>query len=582
MHVDAFFEYIMDRRHPYWTDIPLQTTPVIETGRDGVPAEDDMALRALLPHIKPQRGRKKPDDKEAAKSPSQRPSPSQEEYPATTQPDGSEPWTAHPDGRGSVFMFPPAPDPMRLSASMAQTPGPSWSSNDIAQTPLTAYPHPHSALTPVTRNAFWADPSEPKSAITPGKPRSTSRRHGAKVVSSAWRIGGASATGKTRGRPPINKDGRPNGPFSAFPGMSTMPTWRLPRPGSNENATDDAGTPGGNVPTPISPPIMLPALSTNQTPTIPEEPAPQSAATEPSPTTDSSAPRPAKRSRLSLQVPARQGGEVRLATPPLSQPQTAPPVVMVNGHMQEEPATDARGSMNGGGIGGFFNEHQQAGTSDPSLGGPTAGGGGHAPTGVVLDPEDRTNVAEIEAIFMHELLAGAWVDVNGNPAPKCTVDEAWAFSQTVVENLLKSATTKETFLINLSSLAGGHTLMTTGGLRVTRLEEHPDRSRYRSEWELKYGGIRGTYQMEETVLHSKWKVPGTAQPPSVSEPSRRHEKNSRSPTVAAEDQNGDVDVVGSAAYWKAKYVATASMLMQRDEALLRLRRRVMESVSEIM
>ncbi len=53
--------------------------------------------------------------------------------------------------------------------------------------------------------------------------------------------------------------------------------------------------------------------------------------TLPSPTDQNGLPRPAKRSRLSLQVPERVGGEVRLATPP-------PPVVMVNGEATALPA----------------------------------------------------------------------------------------------------------------------------------------------------------------------------------------------------------------------------------------------------
>lgn len=272
MHVDAFFEYLMGRRHPYWTEIPPESTPITETGRDGVAAEDDMALRALLPQIKPKRGRRKPDDDDTGKSPSQRPSPLHDEYPASAhpasaRPDMNEPWSAHPEGRGSVFLFPPTPDPMRLSASLQS----SWATNDVAQTPLTAYPA--SAITPMTRNAFWADPNEPKSAISPPKARSTSRRHGAKVVSSAWR--GIGSTGKTRGRPPINRGGNPDGPFSAFPAISENPTFKLPSPTPERQIPQTATTPTAHFtptepsPTAVPPPAYNQPSSSSASPTHP-------------------------------------------------------------------------------------------------------------------------------------------------------------------------------------------------------------------------------------------------------------------------------------------------------------------------
>ena len=54
----CLFEYLLERQHPYWTDIPNDANPALEAGRDGVLPEDDMALRALVPHIRPKRGRR--------------------------------------------------------------------------------------------------------------------------------------------------------------------------------------------------------------------------------------------------------------------------------------------------------------------------------------------------------------------------------------------------------------------------------------------------------------------------------------------------------------------------------------------
>ncbi|KAJ4306663.1 hypothetical protein N0V88_000027 [Collariella sp. IMI 366227] len=55
MHIDAFFEYLIGRESSYCTEIPAEQIPITELERDGVAAEDDMALRALLPQIKPRR-----------------------------------------------------------------------------------------------------------------------------------------------------------------------------------------------------------------------------------------------------------------------------------------------------------------------------------------------------------------------------------------------------------------------------------------------------------------------------------------------------------------------------------------------
>lgn len=76
MHVDAFFEYLLDKPHVYYNQIPTPNE-VSEFGRDGVPPEEDLALRALLPETRPKRGRRKAEDKENEiedeRSPAQRP-----------------------------------------------------------------------------------------------------------------------------------------------------------------------------------------------------------------------------------------------------------------------------------------------------------------------------------------------------------------------------------------------------------------------------------------------------------------------------------------------------------------------------
>ncbi|KAK3320705.1 ARS binding protein 2-domain-containing protein [Cercophora scortea] len=519
MHVDAFFEYLMDRPHPYWTEIPPDHTPITESGRDGVAAEDDMALRALLPQIKPRRGRKRPEDDETPKSPPA------DEFSGMRH-EGMEPWSAHPDGRGSVFLFPTSTDPLRLGVPTGQPPGASWTNQDIVQTPLTAYPQIHSAITPSTRNAFWADPLEPRSAITASKPRTMSRRHGAKVVSSAWRSSGGSGTGKTRGRPPINRGGNIDGPFSAFPSTSDGPVFKIPSPTPERAPVPPAST----TPTlsiPPSPTVLPSAPPSSSTPST-QSPILQSPAQESS----SSNPRPAKRSRLSLQVPARVGGEVRLATPPLPPPPPTPPppVVMVNGlaahqqddehtphtpsendhhhhssipspptstsHPKEGPQTQTAPSIN--------NNNNPFNASIATTNGPFPPPPTQNPIVSFQDSTDRTNIDEIEGFFIHDILTGSWFDDNGKAIPPCGVDEALGLARTVIENLMNVAATKEAFLINLAALAGGKLLMSKDGLKVTRLATgEKDRNRYKCEWELRLGDIRGGYSME--VSAAEWK-----------------------------------------------------------------------------
>ncbi|KAL2147961.1 hypothetical protein VTI28DRAFT_16 [Corynascus sepedonium] len=549
MHVDAFFEYLIGRQSLYWTEIPSEHIPVAELERDGVAAEDDMALRALLPQIKPRRGRRKPEDEETSKSPSRRPSPQGDESGSGGQANASEPWTAQPDGRGSVFLFPPAPDPSRLNPS-----APTWT-NDIAQTPMSAYPIPQSAITPSTRNAFWAD--EPKSAVTPSKPKSASRRHGAKVVSSAWRSGGIGASGKARGRPPINRGGNVEGPFSAFP-TSEGPVFRFPSP-----TPDKRPAPA----TPATAPTSHTMATTSATmspgvtaPVVPEASRPRQTQNpnQLSPIQESAPPRPAKRRMLSLQVPERKGGEVRLATPPPAEP-AATPVVLVNGQTTEPHHGEAAARPPG---------TSQISSIPSQIPGVHAG---DSTTGSAATPwpqpvfssasTDRTHMAEVEALFVSRLLDAEWYDANQIRTPACGVDEALALSQTVVENLLTAAPTKEAFLINLSGLVGGEVLMPKNSLRVTRLEELPDRTRYSATWQLRFGSIAGTWTMEETVPHVKWKKP---------------KKDGATPGSAAPNGAG----ASQAEDWEKKYRELAAVLLQRDEELTRLKSKIIDSVKK--
>jgi hypothetical protein len=180
------------------------------------------------------------------------------------------------------------------------------------------------------------------------------------------------------------------------------------------------------------------------------------------------------------------------------------------------------------------------------------------------DPTDRTNMDEIHALFVSSILQADWYDAKQNRIPPCGVDEAYAFSQRVIDNLQKAATTKEAFLINLSALAGGKLLMRKDSLRVTRLEELPDRTRYSCNWQLRFGDIVGDMAMEETVMHEKWKKPRKDD----------HHQGSTSAATSAIPNGTQEDE------WERKYREVAHTLQERDEELMRLRAKVLDSIRD--
>jgi hypothetical protein len=301
----------LNKPHVYYTQVPPINDPASGSGRDGVLPEEDLALRALLPETRPKRGRRKAEDRDendTGKSPSQRPrldSPTLSEdfmmARASLIGDSTTPATAHPDFQQSFRLAP-------WSASELRTPAADtsfrWPPADSHQ-PLSAHPlsaYPQSAMTPTTRTQLWGDLNEPRSAVTP-KTRAR-RRHGP-AVSSAWPSNGGVSSGKLRGRPPSNRSVT-DGPFSTFPvnpgGSRDVPTISLRD--NTPTATPVVGNSDGPQ---FFPPAGLQASESN------------------------SQPQNGRPGRLQLQVPERQGGAVRLATPPQ---------VLVNGPVDTDMHSD--------------------------------------------------------------------------------------------------------------------------------------------------------------------------------------------------------------------------------------------------
>ncbi|KAH8723536.1 ARS binding protein 2-domain-containing protein [Phaeosphaeriaceae sp. PMI808] len=335
MHIDAFFEYLLGKQHPYYLQIPPLHDPFPPDGRDGVPLEEDLAIRALDPKFKPKRGRRKADEGEddmdmddgtpARKRPQLDTS---IPFGNALQPQSAYPTSAHPDSMGG-FLTPQDP----WTAASAITPSSAMTTasapSRMGQKNLTPYsaspmsgqqirwrlntqdnpqtPHPLSAVTPHSAHTFF---DEPHSAITPSSAKPRSRRRHGPAVSSAWSSTNSSSTGKLRGRPPSNRSIR-DGPFVTFPANPTK----------REGSAIDINRNPGNL-TPIIERAQSDPPAIEHTFRFPPTPA---SALSPS-TLEGSLQGVHQKQRLSLQVPHIVGNPVRLVTP----------TVLVNG--EEDPA----------------------------------------------------------------------------------------------------------------------------------------------------------------------------------------------------------------------------------------------------
>ncbi|KAF1844661.1 uncharacterized protein K460DRAFT_284915 [Cucurbitaria berberidis CBS 394.84] len=337
MHIDAFFEYLLSKQHPYYLQIPPPHDPFPNEGRDGVPLEEDLAIRALDPSLKPKRGRRKADEGDedmdiddgtpARKRPQLDTSipfgnalQPQSAYPTSAHPDHmsgfltpQDPWTAASSGMTPSSAMTVASAPGRMgqknltpySASPMSGQHIRWRLN-TQDTPQT--PHPLSAVTPQSAYPFF---DEPQSAVTPSSARPRVRRRHGPAVSSAWSSNNSSSTGKLRGRPPSNRSVR-DGPFVTFPAN--------PKTREGPHIDRNAGS-------------LTPIVERAQS----DPPAPDQIFRFPP--TPSSAVSPSKmegslsgglqKQRLSLQVPQNVGNPVRLVTP----------TVLVNGEVNQSPGT---------------------------------------------------------------------------------------------------------------------------------------------------------------------------------------------------------------------------------------------------
>ena len=307
MHVDALFEYALGKPHGYWQDLP--TTIDGDDIRDGVPAEEDLVLRSLLPKWKPKRGRKKAIEKghdvHLNRSPKRlrldtsttSPQPEDLSRHPTALPQSAILWSAYPN---DAEERPEWVMPQQASTGRAEVSQQAIQLRDEGvqnesyrrrrDRPPQAYPSSaHTFGHHVPDGTQVRD--EPQSAIIPSTEggKSRSRRRRGPAVSSAW-LGNSTSAGKQRGRPPSNRLVQ-DGPFSTFPAKI-------------QEASD------------ISNLSAIPPVSRRVHSNAHAEPNPMPAGDASHESRISSPLSSVRPGKLQLQVPPRAGPPVRLATPP--------------------------------------------------------------------------------------------------------------------------------------------------------------------------------------------------------------------------------------------------------------------------
>jgi hypothetical protein len=181
--------------------------------------------------------------------------------------------------------------------------------------------------------------------------------------------------------------------------------------------------------------------------------------------------------------------------------------------------------------------------------------------------DDMTNVQEVESLFISELLVANWADANGNGIEPCGFDEAVAIAQTIIGNMEKQALTPESFLLNLTALAGGSILQRGVRVCVTRLEEGPAHNRYGCKWALRYGALTGNFSLTETVPHSAWKG------------KHKQEEEQQGGGRQESDTSADMDETDATAqHWKKKYQGLLRVVRADHEQTTDLKVKVLESL----
>lgn len=541
MHVDSFFEYCLGHPHAYYTQLP-PSGQFISESRDGVPLEEDLALRALVPQWKPKRGRKRADEREieeekAAKRPSLDTSvgglqQSGFQNHSVTFPQSAIPFSAFPED-----------DPwVTASSSFPAQGGSEPQGQDLRwrlperDTSPTRYPQ--SAIIPRGDQPSDALVSaEPRSAVTPstGEKNRARRKHGP-AVSSAWPNSNGSSAGKSRGRPP-NKSSA-SGSFSTFQVIQSRESSQVPPNSVPQSSPHPMGHDG--------PPPPVPSSEYAQSPT-PNQPS-----------------RPGK---LQLQVPQHMGAPVRLATPP---------TVLVNG------------------VNGAIAPRPPASHQPPHPGPPIA----PATVGAMNNrgpssAAPRISFDDIVRVLSGELLHAR---LNGRPTP-LTPEEATALASAMVMNLAAlypQAPPDMPLLLIVSNLGIGHHFglgpnnsvafsvnaeicpTNTRSLGPAPAPHEPALGiRYSVSFESRQSG-HFSIQITLGDLLSGPAPVGSSHNPTTGTVPQQKALLGNDPEIS-DVEDGD-DQPASDATWKQRYARLRAQMQKKEQALSQYKRQIMESV----
>ncbi|KAJ3473709.1 hypothetical protein NLG97_g10170 [Lecanicillium saksenae] len=289
------------------------------------------------------------------------------------------------------------------------------------------------------------------------------------------------------------------------------------------------------------------------------------------------------RPNISLQVPQRPSGSVRLATPPLpppQHPQTVPeeqPSFPPHGQIEQLPTYDNMHAPPPGQP--YAEERNVDGTQKWEPINATADAytvtGEHAgsiPEYYFETMKDRTNIDALMAYFIRMTHESDWYDADGKPTEPASMEEATAIINATLENMYRTAATSQAFLINLAALAGARMLM-TNNTRCVRVGEKTDHTVYKCEWEYQFGHLHGYFNMAAAVPFSMWR----AKP---KKPAGGDEQSMASQAGGARDPD-EPDSSNprlQAEHWQNKYKTLLGQVDKMDRELFDLRNKVMDSL----
>lgn len=548
MHVDAFFEYLRGQSHVYWSQLPTQDDPVPEE-RDGVPNEEDLALRALLPETRPKRGRKRAEEKEPDASGETRNVARRRRVDSHPLPETVRDYWSRdtPEERRAD----PFDERKMLEARLE-----AWAAAGTA--PLAGEPH-HRASEPHISTAspdFHQDrrqthpvyrrPADKSPNINHFSPSAVEhadsletatrpRRRTGTVVSAAWRSSGAAEGSKLRGRPPNNRN-LSDGPYTTFPIIPELRTSQTapslepaqssitltPRPelwssavGNRENTNMGSGDNG-----PLSHKLRLPLPIPNRpvkngSPHYQQITPPALPINTPSP----NAYTPCTNFTPSHWVPRPTMDTQRQPSIPTS-------CYNADGSVTDESPITTSSS---------------APSSRPQL-----------------EIQDDTSVDALELAYMQSILGADWIDSDGNLAHQPDTDEAIRLVKTMIKCQRAEARDDNHFLINVATMAGARLL--SRKLEITRQREDQNNIFYKTCWRLQYGSIQGSINMDCWV------------------PKSHVRRNCDQDEPLDPGDPGELEASGRQVDWKKKYAELHKRTLQQTEKLRELKSTVLNGV----